>query len=100
MAIILKINRVNLFVSSVLFVFWYHSPNFLDTPRTILAVKSAATFTKADKTTNVDVSTLYVGSLCLSESVGYININLSYESFVSTRNLSGRLSVTECLTSI
>jgi hypothetical protein len=22
-----------LFVSSVLFVFWYHSPNFLDTPR-------------------------------------------------------------------
>jgi hypothetical protein len=26
-------NKVNLFVSSVLFVFWYHSPNFLDTPR-------------------------------------------------------------------
>jgi hypothetical protein len=33
MAIILKANIVNLFVSSVLFVFWYHSPNFLDTPR-------------------------------------------------------------------
>jgi hypothetical protein len=33
MAIILKANKVNLFVSSVLFVFWYHSPNFLDTPR-------------------------------------------------------------------
>jgi hypothetical protein len=31
MAIILKANKVNLFVSSVLFVFWYHSPNFLDT---------------------------------------------------------------------
>jgi hypothetical protein len=31
-AIILKVNKVNLFVSSVLFVFWYHSPNFLDTP--------------------------------------------------------------------
>jgi hypothetical protein len=30
----LKANKVNLFVSSVLFVFWYHSPNFLDTPRT------------------------------------------------------------------
>ena len=28
-AIILKANKVNLFVSSVLFVFWYHSPNFL-----------------------------------------------------------------------
>jgi hypothetical protein len=27
-----KANRVNLFVSSVLFVFWYHSLNFLDTP--------------------------------------------------------------------
>jgi hypothetical protein len=26
-------NKVNLFASSVLFVFWYHSPNFLDTPR-------------------------------------------------------------------
>jgi hypothetical protein len=28
-----KVSKVNLFVSSVLFVFWYHSPNFLDTPR-------------------------------------------------------------------
>jgi hypothetical protein len=33
MAINLKANKVNLFISSVLFVFWYHSPNFLDTPR-------------------------------------------------------------------
>jgi hypothetical protein len=32
MAITLKANKVNLFVSSVLFVFWYHSPTFLDTP--------------------------------------------------------------------
>jgi hypothetical protein len=31
MAIILKANKVNLFGSSVLFVFWYHSPNVLDT---------------------------------------------------------------------
>jgi hypothetical protein len=35
MAIILKTNKLNLFVSSVLFVFWYHSLNFLDTPRII-----------------------------------------------------------------
>jgi hypothetical protein len=34
MAILLKANKVNFFVSSVLFVFWHHSPNFLDTPRT------------------------------------------------------------------
>jgi hypothetical protein len=33
MAIILKANKGNLFVSSVLFVFRYHSPNVLDTPR-------------------------------------------------------------------
>jgi hypothetical protein len=33
MMIILNANNVNLFVSSVLFVFWYHSPNILDTPR-------------------------------------------------------------------
>jgi hypothetical protein len=33
MAIILKVNKVNMFVSSVLLVFWYHLPNFLDTPR-------------------------------------------------------------------
>jgi hypothetical protein len=39
MAIILKVNKVNLFVSSVLFVFWYHSPNFLDTPHIELLVK-------------------------------------------------------------
>jgi hypothetical protein len=32
MAIILKANKVNLFVSFVLFVFWSHSPNVLDTP--------------------------------------------------------------------
>jgi hypothetical protein len=35
MAIILKANKVNLLASSVLFVLWYHSPNFLDTPRTV-----------------------------------------------------------------
>jgi hypothetical protein len=35
MTVILKANKVNLFVSYVLFVFWYHSQNFLDTPRTI-----------------------------------------------------------------
>jgi hypothetical protein len=34
MAIILKANKVNLFVSSVLLVFWYHSPNVLDTLHT------------------------------------------------------------------
>jgi hypothetical protein len=33
-AIILKVNKVNLFVSSVLFIFWYYSPSLLDTPRT------------------------------------------------------------------
>jgi hypothetical protein len=38
MAIILKANKVNLFVSSVLFVFWYHSPNFLDTPRSLASI--------------------------------------------------------------
>jgi hypothetical protein len=32
MAIILKANKVNLFVSSVLFVLCYHSTNILDTP--------------------------------------------------------------------
>jgi hypothetical protein len=39
MAIILKANKVNLFVSSVLFVFCYHSPNFLDTPRMSAAAR-------------------------------------------------------------
>jgi hypothetical protein len=33
MAIILKTNKGNLFVSSVVFVFWSNSPTFLDTPR-------------------------------------------------------------------
>jgi hypothetical protein len=32
MVIILRANKVNLVVSSVLFVFWYHSSNVLDTP--------------------------------------------------------------------
>jgi hypothetical protein len=42
MAIILKASKVNLFVSSVLFVFWYHSRKFLDTPRTTLTKGSHA----------------------------------------------------------
>jgi hypothetical protein len=33
-----KTNKVNLFVSFVLFVFWYHSLNFLDTPRIMYCV--------------------------------------------------------------
>jgi hypothetical protein len=32
MAIILKTNQINSFISSLLFVFWYHSQKFLDTP--------------------------------------------------------------------
>jgi hypothetical protein len=36
--IILKASKGNLFVSSVSFVFWYHSPNFLDTPRITYSV--------------------------------------------------------------
>jgi hypothetical protein len=44
MAIILKANKVNLFVSSVLFVFWYHSPNFLDTPRINIDVEMIRRF--------------------------------------------------------
>jgi len=35
--IILKASKVNLFVSSVFFVFWYHSPNFLVTPLMLFA---------------------------------------------------------------
>jgi hypothetical protein len=38
-AIILKANKVNLFVSSDLFVFWYHSPNLLDTPRMFVVIR-------------------------------------------------------------
>jgi hypothetical protein len=32
LATFIKLPEVNLFVSSVLFVLWYHSPNVLDTP--------------------------------------------------------------------
>jgi hypothetical protein len=43
-AIILKAYKGNSFVSSVLFVFWYHSPNFLDTPRISPHLHSCDTF--------------------------------------------------------
>jgi hypothetical protein len=61
MAIILNANKVNLFVFSVLFVFWYHSPNVLDTPRkyvTLLKVINRATETLGDQTVTMP--------LCLS----------------------------------
>jgi hypothetical protein len=35
----LKANKVNLFLSSALFVFWYHSPNFLHATYMELLVK-------------------------------------------------------------
>jgi hypothetical protein len=41
MAIILKVNKVNLFVYSVSFVFWYDSPNILDTPRMVITTHHA-----------------------------------------------------------
>jgi hypothetical protein len=52
MAIILKANKVNLFVSSVLFVFWYQSQNFLDTPHSIFLkyVDKIQVSLKSDKT--------------------------------------------------
>jgi hypothetical protein len=40
MAIILNANKGNLFVSFVLFVFWYHSLNGLDTPRNVTVLTS------------------------------------------------------------
>jgi hypothetical protein len=52
MAIILKVNKVNLFVSSVLFVFWYHSPNVLDRPCTADKRKILLNFVQLDKTYN------------------------------------------------
>jgi hypothetical protein len=45
MANILKANKVNLLISSVLFVFWYHSPNFLDTPRINVGARQQSTHT-------------------------------------------------------
>jgi len=51
MAIILKANKVNLFVSSVWFVFWYHSLNSLDTPHTLSQTYNTITikqYSKAD----------------------------------------------------
>jgi hypothetical protein len=39
MANVLKANKVNLFVSSVLSVFWYHLLNLLDTPRMLKGTK-------------------------------------------------------------
>jgi hypothetical protein len=44
MAIILKDDKVNWFVFSVLFVFWYHSPNLLDTPRIMKATYEISDF--------------------------------------------------------
>jgi hypothetical protein len=44
MAIILTANNVNCFVSSISFVFWYHSPYCLDTPRILIEYKLATTY--------------------------------------------------------
>jgi hypothetical protein len=62
MAIILKANKVNLFVSSVLFVSWYHSPNFLDTPRTPNFINPASYLLHTTKVYTYICLTLYIHS--------------------------------------
>jgi hypothetical protein len=52
MAIILKANKVNLFIPSVLFVFWYHSSNILDTPR----IASSGVVARSDLSTRTYLS--------------------------------------------
>jgi hypothetical protein len=57
----LKDNNIHLFVSSVLFVFWYHSPNILDTPHICnisrLRVKLVKTAALSIHTTELKVIT-------------------------------------------
>jgi hypothetical protein len=62
MAIILKATKVNLFVPSVLIVFWYHSPNLLDAPRVYWKL---TTFT-------VQVSPHYLPVTCSKTYCGYM----------------------------
>jgi hypothetical protein len=56
-AIILKVNKVDLFVSSVLFVSWYHSPNILDTPRTSVTNSEEISYKCRGKTSSVHILT-------------------------------------------
>jgi hypothetical protein len=46
----LKVNKVNFLVSSVLFVFWYCSPNFLDTPRMMYSTSYNAMWSSLEQT--------------------------------------------------
>jgi hypothetical protein len=58
MAIILKVNKVNLFVSCVLFVFWYISPKFLDTPYIVPHTNHVQCLLHADHWANARIMTV------------------------------------------
>jgi hypothetical protein len=75
MAIILKVNKVNLFVSSVLFVFWYHSPNFLDTPLILIVCSQTHLIrTPIDlRIACVKASVLLISRLYISEPAMLVN---------------------------
>jgi hypothetical protein len=72
MAIVLKANKVSLFVSSVLFVLRYHSQNFLDTPCTVFILKLEASnmgsqcFTQYPCTKSLISLCIYAVLLCVS----------------------------------
>jgi hypothetical protein len=64
MAIILKSNKVNLFESPVLFVFWFHSLNILDTP--IIYIWSVQQMLHARSITSIFRSTMQIMKLLIT----------------------------------
>jgi hypothetical protein len=89
MAIILKANKVSLFVSSVLFVFWYHSPNVLDTLHICniswLRVKRQAQATSVSKTSARKTVTWLDVRLCKTTVISALK-----QHDPSARTYSGR----------
>jgi hypothetical protein len=90
MAIILKANKVNLFVSSVFFVFWYHSPTFLNTPRKLKLQPNQhgrtreATFVATTIDHGLSRKS-YTSSLRISPSV--VGLDLSAEQLITPKML-------------
>jgi len=78
MAIVLKANKVNLFVSSVLFVFWYHSPNHLDTLRSYVPTILVLAFSISNFAATRSVFVISVDCWPLHSFLSMIVIHGSY----------------------
>jgi hypothetical protein len=93
MMIILKASKVNLFVSSVLFVLWYHSPKILDTPHKCNISRLRVNKERCQSNCNINVHYLFVHMVVYNKHSGITFILVPLMQYVCGSTCAFILSV-------